>query len=194
MGEPCRQYPRAQFGAGLVLAEAPWREEQPDPRALTAQRVEELCADRDQLLAAIATLDTSRHVADIVANLPTVLTLANGVVHGAGQGRAGQWDHQLAVTCRDWIATRADCCDPHRLADARGEVATAALPVAVKVNDWMQRADARALAVEGTACLQHLARVAAHALTVSCPRVSASIGSTHDSGGGSAGQGIAAVG
>jgi hypothetical protein len=174
MGDPCRQHARDYFGAGLVLADAPWREEQPDPRELTAQRVDELRADRNQLLAAIATLDTSRHVVDIAANLPTVLTLANGVVHGAGQGRAGHWDLPLAVICRDWIATRAERCDPHRLVDARGEVAAAALPVALKVTDWIERADALALAAEGAACLRHLAGVAAHALTTSCPRATAS--------------------
>jgi hypothetical protein len=87
-----------------------------------------------------------------------VLTLANGVVHGAN----GQWDHRLAATCRDWIATRA--ADAPELADTRDEIVAAALPVALQVDDWIARGDALIVVAEGTIALRHLAHVAARAL------------------------------
>ncbi len=142
----------------FAIEAAPWREPLPDPRILTAQRAEELCADRNLLLAAVAALQTSRRAVDIVTNLPTVLTLANGVVHGMD----GQWDHRLARTCRDWIASRS--ADPHELADARDEVVAAALPVALQVDDWIARGDALVVVAEGAIALLHLAHVAARAL------------------------------
>ena len=149
----------------MELSATPWRHPQADPRLLTEQRAEELRADRGRLLAAVATLETSRRPVDIGANLPTVLTLANGVVRGLD----GQWDHRLAATCRDWIGTRSS--DPDQLADARDEVAAAALPIALQVDDWVARGDALAIVAEGAIALRHLAHVATCALPDNAARL-----------------------
>ena len=146
------QDPDDEVGVEALWALAPWREDVPNPAHLSARRAEELRADRGRLLAAVATLETSRRPVDICANLPTVLTLANGVVHGLD----GQWDHRLAATCRDWIGIRSS--DPGQLADARDEVAAAALPIALQVDDWVARGDALAIVAEGAIALRHLAR------------------------------------
>ena len=187
MGDRECQLPRDYYGADVMVlpaaAEPAWSrwplydEPRPtDPAVLAAARVEQLRSDREWLRSAISTLQASVTAADIVANLPIVLTAANGLVHGTD----GHWDHRLAATCRDWIATSAAVGAAvgaaQQLRAARDAVAAAADPIAAVVDDWIVRGDALAPATEGADALDHLARVAAAALArlarpnATCPR------------------------
>lgn len=123
--------------------------------ALTQDQLQHLYAARQQLTEAISLLQYSSTTADILQNLPTVLTIANSVVHADAS-----WDAHLADACRTWIGTQAEAGSDEQFQHARDAVIQAGWVVAGDVDQWIHQNDQIMMSTQGSIALQQLAHEA----------------------------------
>jgi hypothetical protein len=125
---------------------------------LSHTQIEHLYQARQQLTEAISLLQYSGTAADILQNLPTVLTIANAVVHADAS-----WESELATACHTWIGTQADAGTEEQFQHARDQVIQAAWVVAGDVDQWITQNDQIMFSAQGSMALQQLAQTATSA-------------------------------
>jgi hypothetical protein len=130
----------------------------PATLAPSQEQVEHLYQSRNTLLESITYLQYSQTAADILQNLPTVITMANAVVHGDAH-----WDDHLADACRTWIATDASAGTEEQFQHARDQVLNAAQDLAAQTQSWIDHPDVMNQSIQGGTALAHLAQVATEA-------------------------------
>jgi len=128
------------------------------PAPLSHQQVEHLYAARQQLSEALSLLEYSSTAADVVQNLPTVLTIANSVVQ-----LDGTWEHNLAEACRTWIGTDPGAGTDEQFHHARDEVVRAGYELFGEIEQWLHQNDSIMFSTQGNMALQQLAHMAASA-------------------------------
>ena len=126
---------------------------------LSHDQVNHLYQARQQLSEALMLLQNSSTPAEVVQNLPTVLTIANSVVQ-----LDGSWEHHLAEACRSWIATEAGAGTDDQFHHARDEVGRAGWALFGEIDQWLHQNDQIMFATQGNLALQQLALVADTAL------------------------------
>jgi hypothetical protein len=130
----------------------------PTMMALSHDQVSHLHSARQQLSEALSLLEYSATTAEVVQNLPTVLTIANSAVQ-----LDGTWEHNLADACRTWIATEPGAGTDDQFHHARDEVVRAGYALFAEIDQWLHQNDQIMFATQGNIALQQLAHVAATA-------------------------------
>jgi len=124
----------------------------PNMLALTHDQQQHLYTARTQLTEAISYLQSSSTPAEILHNLPTVLTIANSVVHADAH-----WEEHLAQSAHTWIGTGEDAGTEAQFHQARDEVINAAWQVFNEIDQWLRQNDQIMMSTQGSMALQHLA-------------------------------------
>ena len=124
----------------------------PNMLALTHDQVQHLYSARQQLSEAITLLDSSTTADEIVQNLPTVLTIANAVVHADAH-----WEDQLASSAHLWIGTQSDAGTEDQFHQARNDVVHAAWQLFGETDQWLHQNDQIMMSTQGSMALQQLA-------------------------------------
>lgn len=132
----------------------------PNLLALTHNQVDHLHAARQQLSEAIMLLTSSSTPEEIVQNLPTVITIANSVVHADGH-----WEDHLAASAHTWIGTAADAGTEAQFHQSRDEVVQAAWQLFGEIDQWLHQNDQIMMSTQGSIALQQFAGVANQAHT-----------------------------
>jgi uncharacterized damage-inducible protein DinB len=123
--------------------------------APSQEQLQHLYDTRNTLLESITNLQYSTETADILQNLPTVITMANAVVHGDAH-----WDDHLADACRTWIATDASAGTDEQFRHARDQVVGAAQDLAAHTQQWIDHPNTMNQAIQGGNALAAMAQVA----------------------------------
>lgn len=126
--------------------------------ALSPEQLQHLYETRNTLLESITNLQYSADAADILQNLPTVITMANAVVHGDAH-----WDDRLADACRTWIGTDASAGTEEQFQHARDQILSTAQDLAAHIQQWIDHPDAMNQSIQGGNALATMAQVAADA-------------------------------
>jgi hypothetical protein len=138
----------------------PPHEQQQAPGTLAPSQgqVQHLYDTRNTLLESISLLQYSQDAASILQNLPTVITMANAVVHGDAH-----WDDRLGDACRTWIGTQADAGTEEQFHHARDQVLDSAQQLVGMIQHWLDYPDVMNQSIQGGNALAHLAQVTAEA-------------------------------
>jgi hypothetical protein len=122
---------------------------------LSHTQVENLHHSKTLLSEAIMNLQSAQTADEIIYNLPSVLTVANAAVYGQSD-----WEHNLAASCRTWVATEPANGTDDQFHRARDELVAAGWTIFNDIEQWLHQNDQIMYSSQGNMALQQLAQVA----------------------------------